>query len=52
MLDGGVSQDTEGDGKLSIKQLNSGALFILDVILVVDPRLGAVPDQDWNNTTS
>ena len=45
MADGGGGvNDTEGYGKISSKQLNSGAGFISDVILATEPRIGAVPE--------
>ena len=40
----GWIKDTEGDGKISRKQLNGGAGFRSDVTLATKPRLRAVSD--------
>ena len=45
-------QDTEGDGKISSKELKGGEGFRSYVILATEPRLKALPDQGCNNTTS
>ena len=46
--------DTEGEKKQKIQKKidNGGAGFSLNVTLLAEPKLRAVPDRGWNSTTS
>ena len=52
VADGGGSGDTVSDGKRYRNHMKRWGGDRYDIKLATDPRLGVIPDQGWNITTS